>query len=119
MRLFARKPEVAPTPVPVTRAKNGHTNGHAAERVQYLTVAQAKALTAELHDLMAWVLGAMGEEFALSNPSRSHLFDLLGRSAAGSPARENLLRKISAFKAADVAPRTQAEWLRYQATGRW
>lgn len=98
---------------------NGHTNAHAAEPVQYLTVAQAKALVAELHDLIAWVLGAMGEEFALSSPSQSHLFDLLGRSARGSPARGKLLRKIQAFKAADVAPRTQAEWLRYQATGKW
>lgn len=98
---------------------NGHANGHAAEPVQYLTVAQAKALVAELHDLIAWVLGAMGEEFALSNPSRSHLFDLLDRSAAGSPAREKLFRRITAFKAADVPPRTQAEFLRYQATGKW
>ena len=98
---------------------NDHANRHAAEPVQYLTVAQAKALTAELHDLLAWVLGAMGEEFALSSPSRSHLLDVLGRSATGSPAREKVLRKIAAFKAADVPPRTQAEFLRYQATGKW
>jgi hypothetical protein len=94
-------------------------NGHAAEPAQYVTVAQAKALTAELHDLLAWVLGAMGAEFALSSPSQSHLLDLLGRSASGSPAREKLLRKIAAFKAPDVPPRTQAEWLRYQTTGKW
>jgi len=98
---------------------NGHANGHAAEPAQYVTVSQAKALAAELHDLLAWVLGAMGEEFALSSPSQSHLFDLLGRSASGSPAREQLLRKIAAFKAADVPPRTQAEFLRYQVTGKW
>jgi hypothetical protein len=94
-------------------------NGHAAEPAQYVTVSQAKALAAELHDLIAWVLGAMGEEFALSSPSRSHLLDLLGRSATGSPAREQLFRKIAAFKAADVPPRTQAEFLRYQVSGKW
>jgi hypothetical protein len=129
MGLLARKLETPPAaPVPTRRrnsvtrgqlATNGHANGDAAEPVQYLTVAQAKALVDELHDLIAWVLGAMGEEFALSNPSQSHLFDLLGRSARGSPAREKLLRKIAAFKAADVPRRTQAEWLRYQATGKW
>jgi len=98
---------------------NGHGNGHAAEPVQYLTVAQAKALVAELHDLIAWVLGAMGEEFALSSPSQRHLFDLLGRSATGSPARAKLLREIASFKAADVPRRTQEQYLRYQSTGRW
>src|ERR1700692_1245080 len=64
---------------------NGHANGHATEPAQYLTVAQAKGLADELHDLIAWVLAAMGAEFALSSPSQSHLFDLLGRSASGSP----------------------------------
>lgn len=98
---------------------NGHANGHTAESAQYLTVAQAKALAAELHDLISWVMGAIGEEFALSSPNRSHLLDLLDRSAAGSPAREKLLRKIAAFKAAAARPRTQAEFLRYQVSGKW
>lgn len=107
------------TKVRALLSTHGRANAHAAEPVQYLTVAQAKALVVEMDDKLAWVLGAMGEEFGLSSPSRSHLFDLLGRSANGSPAREKLLREIQAFKAADVPPRTQAEWLRYQATGKW
>ena len=86
MGLFARRLETSPAAPAPKRARNSVTSAEP----QYLTVVQAKALAAELHDLIAWVLGAMGEEFGQSNPSRSHLFDLLGRSATGSPARQTV-----------------------------
>jgi hypothetical protein len=69
-------------------------------------------------DAFGWAIGAMADELNRGQPSRAHLFDLLGRSAS-TPARKKLLASASEFREADAPKRSQAEWLRYNSTGRW
>jgi hypothetical protein len=87
-----------------------------AEPVEYATVAQLKALDANLFDAFSWALGAMAAELNRGNPTQAHVFDLLNRSA-NTDERKKLLSGICEFREEDVPKRTQQEWLRYQSHG--
>lgn len=88
------------------------------EPAQYATVAQMKARDVALFDAFAWALGAMAVEFNRSQPNKSHVLDLLGRSAS-TPERKKLFNGICEFREADVPHRTQEDFLRYQARGHY
>lgn len=96
----------------------GENPGKRAEPVQHVTVAQLKAHDAALFDAFSWALGAMASELNRGQPSQAHVLDMLNRSA-DSPERKKVLSGIAQFREADVRPRTQAEYLRYQSSGRW
>ena len=87
-----------------------------AEPPQYVTVAQLKAHDAALFDAFAWALGAMAAQLNRGQPNREHALGMMRRSAE-TPERKKLLAGICEFRETDAPPKTQAEFLRYQAYG--
>jgi hypothetical protein len=87
------------------------------EPVQHVTVQQLKAHDAALFDAFSWALGAMAAELNRGQPTREHALGMLRRTAS-TPERKKVLAGMCEFKETEEKPMTQAEWLRYQATGR-
>lgn len=88
------------------------------EPPQYLTVSQAKARDAALFDAIGWALGAVAAELDLSQPSKTRLLSMLGRSAS-TPERRKVFDAADNFDESRVPARTQEQWLRYQSSGHW
>lgn len=118
--MFGKKQNSAPVAATITVDDESSHDMAAqeAEPVQHVTVAQLKAHDTALFDAFAWALGAMAEELNRGQPSRAHVLDLMQRSAS-SPERKKLLSGVCKFREADVPPRTQQDFLRYQARGKW